>query len=518
MLVIGWLARRVRMQRATIRRVSAIADALPVIVYLENAAGVCTYVNRRWAEFTGQRRTLALGQGFRENVNPEDLRQNAAYIEQARRREVGFEFDVRLRSAAGAWRWFLVQLTPMRSGRGKLTHWLGTARDSHLQFEAALQLESALTHARRVAGSLQQALLPRTLPAVPGIAFAATYRTQTSDGEIGGDWYDVFTLPGGELAIAIGDVVGHGLDAAAAMIRMREILRAAAMLDGPRPDRILATVNRTMPAFGEGLFATAALAVIDPRTLRFACSCAGHPWPRLIHADTIATLARGGLPLGIDPDAVYESDDARLEPGDRLVFFTDGLIESTRDLIEGERRLMAALSGGIVDPDALVDNVAGEHLHDDVAVLTVRVAERYAVLPEADDPAWRFFSNDASTAAPARASLTAYLRKRGLPEAAVVASEMIFGELVGNVVRHAPGPIEVELFWSDSIPALVVRDRGRAFTPELELPEAMAESGRGLFLIEQHGGQLFVMPRHGGGSDVMVLLPILIESSSEPVA
>jgi signal transduction histidine kinase len=68
------------------------------------------------------------------------------------------------------------------------------------------------------------------------------------------------------------------------------------------------------------------------------------------------------------------------------------------------------------------------------------------------------------------------------------------------------------------VPALVVRDRGRGFTPQLQLPDVLAESGRGLFLIEYHGGQLFVMPRHGGGSDVMVLLPILVEPGVKPVA
>jgi PAS domain S-box-containing protein len=516
-LVGAWLAWRAHALRSTIGRVTSIADALPLIVYLEDVHGVCTYANRRWSQFTGRARTLALGQGFRENLHPDDLRRNAAHIEQARLRAVACEFDVRLRSVQGEWRWFIVQLTPIRDRRGHLVSWVGSARDSQMQFEAALQLESALENARRVAATLQQALLPRTLPSVPGIAFAATYRSETSEGEIGGDWYDVFTLPEGEIAIVIGDVVGHGLDAASAMIRMREMLRAAAVLEGPRPDRILATVNRTMPVFGDGLFATAALAIVDPRTLRFLSSCAGHPWPRLLRGDKIVTLARGGLPLGVDVDAPYESDEAHLEPGDKLVLYTDGLIEASHDVIDGEARLTEALTSGIIDPDALVDVVAGPNLRDDVAVLTMTVAERYAVFPE-HDPAWRFFSNDASTAAPARASLTAYLRKRGLTANVTLAAEVIFGELVGNVVRHAPGPIEVELFWSDSVPALVVRDRGRGFVPQYELPDVLNESGRGLFLIEQHGGQLVVMPRHGGGSDVMVLLPILIETGGEPVA
>jgi anti-sigma regulatory factor (Ser/Thr protein kinase) len=174
----------------------------------------------------------------------------------------------------------------------------------------------------------------------------------------------------------------------------------------------------------------------------------------------------------------------------------------------GERRLTAALTSGLFEPDALVDFVAGAHRPDDIAVLTMTIAGQ--MVRTADDPAWSFFADDASVAMAARASLLAYLRERGVGRQTLASVEVVFGELVGNVVRHAPGSIEVDLFWSDEVPALVVRDRGAGFTPTFELPTELAEGGRGLYLIEQHGGQLFVMPRHGGGSDVMVLLPILV--------
>lgn len=358
-------------------------------------------------------------------------------------------------------------------------------------------------------------MLPSTLPSVAGITFAATHRTDTDDGLIGGDWYDVFTLADGSLAMTIGDVVGHGLEAAAMMIRMREMLRAAALLEGPHPDRILAAANRTLATFEPGVYATAAVGIVDPRSLRFHVCCAGHPAPRLVRGESVLSIGSSGLPLGVDDGETYTVEHRELDGGDRLVFFTDGLIEAAHDVLSGERRLFSALVGGVVDPETLIDVVAGPRLRDDVAVLTMRVADRYPLYPDVE-PAWRFYSNDASTAAPARASLTAYLRKRRLADAVILAAEVIFGELVGNVVRHAPGPIEVELFWSDSIPALVVRDRGRGFTPNLELPDILSETGRGLFLIGEHGGQLFVMPRHGGGSDVMVLLPILVETQAVP--
>lgn len=121
------------------------------------------------------------------------------------------------------------------------------------------------------------------------------------------------------------------------------------------------------------------------------------------------------------------------------------------------------------------------------------------------EPAWRFVTDDASTAAPARASFTSYLRNRGLEQGAVDAAELIFGELVSNVVRHAAGPIEVEVFWDREGCRLIVRDRGPGFIARASLPEPYAESGRGLFLITLFGGLTTVERRPGGGSEVTVV-------------
>lgn len=505
---------RLTLLRLANERLATISDAVPAIVFLQNEHGVCTYVNHRWSEFTGKPRAAALGFGLHALVHPDDARRLGGVVATARARVISFEVELRYRAASDTWKWLLVEVTPLRDGHGNVYGWVGAARDYQEHVEAAQRIDAALTAARQTAASLQQALQPPALPTLPGIGFAATYRVETSEGEIGGDFYDVFLLPDGQIATMIGDVVGHGLDAAATMIRTREMLRAAAMLEGPHPGQILAAANRTMAASAtDGTFATAALAVFDPRTLRLQSSVAGHPCPRLLRGEGIVELSRGGLPLGVMPDARYDVEVTYLEPGDRIVFFTDGLIEATRDLLQGERRLTAALSSGLVDPDALVDYVAGAQRHDDVAVLTMRIADHYPIVPETE-PAWRFFSTDSSTAVVARASLTAYLRKRNIPPATIESVEVVFGELVGNVVRHAPGPIEVELFWSSSIPALVVRDRGSGFSPATVMPDVLSENGRGLFLVEEQGGRLFVMPRHGGGSDVMVLLPMLASAAT----
>jgi anti-sigma regulatory factor (Ser/Thr protein kinase) len=121
------------------------------------------------------------------------------------------------------------------------------------------------------------------------------------------------------------------------------------------------------------------------------------------------------------------------------------------------------------------------------------------------EPAWRFVTDDCSTAAPARASFTTYLQRRGLADTAIDAAELIFGELVSNVVRHAPGPIEVEVFWDDAGCRLIVRDRGPGFVPNPGMPDPYAESGRGLFMITLFGGLTSVSRRAGGGSEVTVV-------------
>jgi anti-sigma regulatory factor (Ser/Thr protein kinase) len=167
----------------------------------------------------------------------------------------------------------------------------------------------------------------------------------------------------------------------------------------------------------------------------------------------------------------------------------DTLLLSTHDAI-----------GAAADTEAIA--AAAEQLHEGVAVLALTLARE-----RVDAAGWRFSTDDAVTAERARPAFVAYLAGRGLAGDALGAAEAVFGELVGNVVRHAPGPIEVDLRATGEGYLLAVRDRGAGFAPPPPLlPDELAESGRGLFLVSVLGSPPVVQRRPDGGAEVRVLL------------
>ena len=248
-----------------------------------------------------------------------------------------------------------------------------------LASRAAVAIEHAQLYAREhnVATALQEAALPQSLPAVAGVSFDAVYRPGKTEAQIGGDWYDAFALPDGRVVLSIGDVLGSGLLAAVTMTKIRQAIRTAALGD-PDPAAILDVADTALKLDDPEKLATALVGLLDPRTRTLTCVAAGHPGPLLRRADgTVGDpfLARG-LPLGLRTGERAASHTIALAPGSFLVFFTDGLIESTRDLGEGERRLHAALADPAIctaprPADALYNAVLYDGAHDDVAVLTL---------------------------------------------------------------------------------------------------------------------------------------------------
>ncbi|HXF33160.1 MAG TPA: ATP-binding SpoIIE family protein phosphatase, partial [Candidatus Acidoferrales bacterium] len=268
---------------------------------------------------------------------------------------------------------------------------------------------------------------------------------------------------------------------------------------------------------GEDLkLATALFAVIDRRTLLMRYANAGHPPPAFVDKNGVAqALSFGELPLGIDADAEYQTHRITLEPGTLGVFYTDGLIENQRDLQRGTVLLYEAIAA---ERDAtsirlarrIVGRVLSSSNADDIAILTVTV-EGFpsAMQTEAGPVRWAFQADDASAAHDARTALLAYLRGRGSDDSDFNAAELIFGELVGNVVKHAPGPITIELVWDRETPTLRVADKGPGFELRAALPaDLMSEGGRGLFLAAAFGTDLRVTRIAEGGSRVSATLPV----------
>ncbi|HEX3463311.1 MAG TPA: SpoIIE family protein phosphatase [Candidatus Elarobacter sp.] len=371
---------------------------------------------------------------------------------------------------------------------------------------AALALDNARIGEResRIARTFQEAALPRALPRVEGLRLDVVYVPSERDAGIGGDWYDAFLLRDGKLVVSIGDVAGKGVDAAVLMSSLRQAIRVAAY-QGLDPAAILAATDEALANERPDRIATAFVGILETASWTLAYASAGHP-PALLRSagGALVALGSGGTPLGIGGARYAARTVTAIPPGSVLVLYTDGLTESTLDVIEGERRLR-----GVLEDDAVVyaanparfvrDAILREHARDDVAILVVGFGR---------DAHWSFDAEDAMAAHGARSSFVEHLRERA-GEGDLASAELIFGELIGNVVRYAPGPIDVGLEWNDDRPVLHVLDRGPSFDLAAALPEDMlSENGRGLFIVAALGEGLRADAVPGRGNHVRVGLPV----------
>jgi len=252
--------------------------------------------------------------------------------------------------------------------------------------QACQALENARLYAReqRIAEALQRSAMPRSLPLLETLRIAARYLPGSTEADIGGDWFDVFTRTDGQICAVVGDVGGKGVDAASQMGQLRSALRAFA-LDTPSPAEVLRSLARYRTDSDE-LFATVAVVVIDPDSNRARYALAGHPPPLLVHADGRAAFLEGGrgVPLGVGLDLLGEHGELTLVEGDLLLLYTDGLVEKrTQQLGEGLDLLLEVAGTAPTDPDAFVDHVLAamvpeERRADDVAVLALGPTPRAA--------------------------------------------------------------------------------------------------------------------------------------------
>ncbi len=244
------------------------------------------------------------------------------------------------------------------------------------QEREAAALRVAYETEKRVADTLQEAFLQKPLPALTGVTFSATYVPATEEAKVGGDWYEGVELPGDRVMFAIGDVAGHGLDAAVAMNKARQSLVSAALVD-PDPAAMLSRVNGELTRQA-GRMVTAVCGYADSRSFEFTYATAGHPPPVLIEPGRPPRMLEcGGLPMGVMEVAGYRTFTVQSVPGAMLVLYTDGALEHSRDVIEGEAMLLdavqRAVAAGAGEPaTAIRDNIfTGRSVGDDVAILTI---------------------------------------------------------------------------------------------------------------------------------------------------
>jgi anti-sigma regulatory factor (Ser/Thr protein kinase) len=356
---------------------------------------------------------------------------------------------------------------------------------AELAARAGLVLDNArmYTFQENVAETLQDSMLPHIPPRMAGCDIATRYLPGTLLGRVGGDWFDAVKLHGGRTAFVVGDVMGHGLNSAAMMGQLRTAVQTMAGLDLP-PAQLLRNLDDLAQRLGDTYLATCLYAVYDPIASELHLANAGHIPPVLVRAEdgrselldlpTGAPIGVGGVP--------FEAVRVRVEPGDRLVMCTDGLVEVRgEDIGVG----LATLCESAAHPAASMDDACDTIIRslntrggrkDDVALLMARLN---GIAPD-DVAEWRLALGPAE-AGRARAVVREHLHDWGLAELAAPA-ELLVSELVTNAVRHSHArPVALRLVRGDTLLCEVDDDDHEL--PTLLSAGPLDDRGRGLRVV-----------------------------------
>lgn len=366
----------------------------------------------------------------------------------------------------------------------------------------AVSIDNArrFTRERTASLALQRQLLPQYVPQQSAVDLAYRYLPADAVTGVGGDWFDVIPLSGTRVGLVVGDVVGHGLQAAATMGRLRTTVRAFAQMD-LGPDELLSRLDDLVgqsaeeqggePGTSDGTYAadvtigaTCLYAVYDPVSRRCVMARAGHLPPAIVGPDGRPSFPDlpAGPPLGLG-GLPFESMEIELPVGSLLALFTDGLVEARdSDIDHGLDTLGRVLSDRHASLEELCDRAVAELLPegttaDDTALLLVRTRE----LDTSQVAEWELPAEPV-TAGRARELATEQLHAWGLEEL-TFATELVVSELVTNAVRYAEGPLHVRLI-RDRTLLCEVADTGHT-SPHLRHSGEDDEGGRGLFIVAQ---------------------------------
>jgi serine phosphatase RsbU (regulator of sigma subunit)/anti-sigma regulatory factor (Ser/Thr protein kinase) len=340
---------------------------------------------------------------------------------------------------------------------------------------------------------LQRSMLPEHLPELDRFRIAARYDVGVDGNAAGGDFYDAFELSGGRLAMVLGDVAGHDVRAAAVMGQVRAALRALALTD-PAPQTVLAGLDRLVGSLGaesrnEEIFVTVVYGVLDPLDGTITLASAGHPPPVLRRGAVGGRPATAelvevppGAPLGLG--GRWKTGTVRLEPGDSILLFSDGVVERRgRPLSAGLDALVAAAAAATSgDPRnlcSLATSAVAGSTDDDVAVLAV---ERAVTLSRS---ATMLVPAEATGPKRVRQWMAARLREWSVPEPVIAAAILCTSELTTNALLHAGTPAQVHIDLSAERLLVSVADTGTRGSVTPTKADTMASRGRGLGLIEE---------------------------------
>jgi Stage II sporulation protein E (SpoIIE)/Histidine kinase-like ATPase domain/GAF domain len=353
---------------------------------------------------------------------------------------------------------------------------------------AAMFIDNARRYSREhtTALTLQRSMLPTGLSAPSSVEVRHRYLPGSKLIEVGGDWYESIALPGGRVALVVGDVAGHGVRAAITMGRLRTAIHTLAMLELP-PAESLQQLDELMHTLGarEPHFATCAYAVFDAVSGECEIAVAGHLPPLLVHPDGSNELldVPPSPPLGIG-DGEVESRQFQIEDGSLFVLYTDGLVENRdRDISDGLARLQGIFGPGSPTREledlckATLDGVYADQQRDDIAVLIARLRR----LPEDRYASWTL-APKLTSVRQARSVLAEPMKRWGLEEL-IPTTELLVSELVTNAVRYSRGEVTLRLVNERAL-VCEVMDTSAAL-PRLRQANGEDENGRGLQVVRQ---------------------------------
>jgi PAS domain S-box-containing protein len=468
--------------RASEESFRLLADHAPVMIWTTDADGLVTFVNNGWLEFTGTTLEEELGETWALGVHADDERRVLDSWYEALAMREPWSMEYRLQRRDGGYRWIVDRGVPRYSEKGEFSGYVGTATDIHERKQMEEALRRVYEREHRVAETLQRSLLPEKLPDIEGVQLAARYLPAGEGAAVGGDWYDAAELPDGRLALVVGDVVGHGLRAAAVMGQLRNASRAYS-ITGISPAEVVARLNRLVTTSEEGVMATVLYMALDRDTGEVTYASAGHPPPLLLTADG-PTFLEGGrsVPVGAAELATFREETTTLPTDSTLLLYTDGLVER-RDVSLDDRfgELAIAAAARADDLEKLCDEIleqvlGGAEPADDVALLAVRPEPVDAEHLDLTLPA------EPEMLARLRRRLSRFLHAAGASEEETYEITLTISEAAGNAIEHAYGPgdatFRVQAAVEDGELVVVVRDSGRWRERRDE------HRGRGLSIIE----------------------------------
>ncbi|MEA2362516.1 MAG: hypothetical protein QOD71_1661 [Thermoleophilaceae bacterium] len=472
-----------------------LADTVPVMIWTTDERGLVTFVNAGWLAYTGTTLDEELGDSWAFGVHPEDAPAVVAAWHDGLARRAVWDREYRLRASGGEYRWVADRGVPRFEGR-QFIGYVGTAIDIHERKNMEAQLREVYEREHTIAETLQRSLLPERLPRIEGLEIAARYLPAGQGAAIGGDWYDALERPDGRVALVVGDVVGHGLRAAAVMGQLRNAFRAYGLAESS-PAEVMAKVNRLVMTGEEDVMATALYLVLDRETGDVWFASAGHPPPLMLAADGAHFLEGGrAVPIGAVDQSVFREATAVLPKDGSLLLYTDGLVERRDEPLEQRLDALAETAdraeGGLEGLcDAVLAGVIGQRMpNDDVALLAVRPR------PVATESIHFTLPAEPESLPGLRRRLARFLHAAGADDAETYEITLTVCEAAGNAIEHAYGPgdatFDVEAsFHADELVA-TVSDRGHW------RERRGTHRGRGLNIIEGLMDQVEVSTEQGG--------------------